>query len=320
MDKYTCVLHSEMESFLNYYRSLGHDVRGYVTIFNQLDLVLRELNVAEKVITNYVAVQFSKSFSVRPYCFHNYISHYNVFARYLKRLGVDACELELPLLKSDYTPYIYSDEEWCRIIEAADNLVIPRCPLYSIQMPLLIRIIYGCGTRINETLSLKVSDVDLISGVLYLKRTKNKRHRIVPMDNTLTEIFRKYVLVRGLKADDYVFYSQRKRDHWGVYSVDNCFEHILKNAGISFVRENHNDRGPCVHCFRHTFVLNSLKKSEKNGRDFSETVPFLSTYLGHSSIRETDKYLRFSYELYEDAVDLVESYTANLFPEVNSND
>ena len=140
------------------------------------------------------------------------------------------------------------------------------------------------------------------------------------MDNTLTEIFRKYVLVRGLIADDYVFYSQRKRDHWGVYSVDNCFEHILKNAGISFVRENHNDRGPCVHCFRHTFVLNSLKKSEKNGRDFSETVPFLSTYLGHSSIRETDKYLRFSYELYEDAVDLVESYTANLFPEVNSND
>lgn len=319
MDRYSCVLHSEMENFLNYYGLLGHDVRGYVTIFNQLDSVLKELNVTEKVITNSAAEQFSKSFSVRPYCFHNYISHYNVFARYLKRLGIDACEMELPRLKSDYTPYIFSDEEWQRIIEAVDNLIIPRCPLYSIQMPLLIRIIYGCGTRINETLSLKVGDVDLASGVLYLKNTKNRRHRIVPMDDSLTAVFRKYVLVRGLKAVDYVFQAQRKHDRWNVYSVDNCFEHVLKKAGIAFVREKTNDRGPCVHCFRHTFVLNSLKKSEKNGREFSETVPFLSTYLGHSSIRETDKYLRFSYELYEDAVDMVEAYTANLFPEVNSN-
>lgn len=316
MDKYTCVLHAEMTSFLNYYKSMGRDVRGYVTIFNKLDSLLRDLNIAEKTITNSVAEQFWNSFSVRPYCFYNYISHYNVFARYLNRLGFPACEFDLPKLQSDYTPYIFTNEEWNRIIEAADNFLIPRCPLYSIQVPLLIRILYGCGTRISETLSLRVGDVDLISGVLYLKNTKNKRHRIVPMDSSLTDIFRQYIRVRGLKSEDFVFHAQRKYDHWNIHSVGNCFEHILRDANISFVREQPFDRGPCIHCLRHTFVLNSLRKSEEEGRNFSETVPFLSTYLGHASIRETDKYLRFCYELYDEAVDMVDAYTANLFPEV----
>ena len=183
-------------------------------------------------------------------------------------------------------------------------------------MPLLVRILYGCGTRINETLCLKIKDIDLVSGVLLLRKTKNKHQRYVPMDKTLTEICKQYIHIQKLKPDDYLFYCQRKREHWNVYSVDNCFSHILKNAGVTFVREKANDRGPCLHCLRHTFVLNSLKKSERAGRTFEDTVPFISTYLGHASIRETDKYLKFSYELYDEAVELIEDYTIKLFPEV----
>lgn len=316
MNNYESVLHQEMNDFLEYYNALGHDIRGYVTIFNKLDTLLAEMRVTKRIVTQETAERFSSCLSVRSYCFYNYISHYNVFARYLNSLGIYAYEFELPKLKSDYTPYIFNEDEWRRIIEAADNFHIARCPLYSLQLPLLVRILYGCGTRINETLCLRVEDVDLASGVLHLRKTKNKRHRIVPMDDTLTEVFRQYICARMLKPDNYIFYLQRRDEHWNVYSVDCCFAHILKNAGITFFREKKNDRGPCLHCFRHTFVLNSLKKSEKSGRSFDETVPFLSTYLGHTSIRETDKYLRFCYELYDDAVDLIENYTADLFPEV----
>lgn len=316
MNNYKSVLQEELKNFLNYYNALGYDIRGYITVFNKLDKLITEMNATEKIITQAMAERFANSLSVRPYSFHNYISHYNVFARYLNSLGFYAYELELPKLNSDYTPYIFTEDEWCRIIDAADNFHIARCPLYSLQIPLLLRILYGCGTRVNETLCLRVEDVDLTSGVLHLRNTKNKRHRIVPMDDTLTEIFRQYLRVRKLKFNDYVFYLQRKSEHWNVDSAGNCFSHILKNAGISFFREKPHDRGPCLHCFRHTFVLNSLKKSEKAGRSFDETVPFLSTYLGHKSIHETDKYLRFCYELYDDAVDLIESYTAKIFPEV----
>jgi hypothetical protein len=59
-----------------------------------------------------------------------------------------------------------------------------------------------------------------------------------------------------------------------------------------------------------------LQKSQENGRSFYDTVPFLSTYLGHDSIRETDKYLNFSYELYETAASQLNIYTNDLFPKV----
>ncbi len=316
MNKYSGILAKEMDDFLNLYVSMGYSVTGYITVFNKLDILLSDINLTEKVIAKETAERFSCELKVRPYCFYNYISHYNIFARYLKSLGIVAYELDLPKQSSDYTPYIFTQDEWLRIIEAADNFNINRCPLYSVQIPLLIRILYGCGTRINETLSLKVENIDLHRGVLHLRKAKNKHERLVPMDESLTNIIKQYIVTQHLNSNDYLFYLQRKNEKWTVHSADNCFEHILKKANIKFHREKAYDRGPCLHCFRHTFVLNSLKKSEKFHKTFDEIAPFISVYLGHSSINETNKYLNFYYELYDEAIDSIESYTANIFPEV----
>ena len=137
------------------------------------------------------------------------------------------------------------------------------------------------------------------------------------MDSSLITICDWFIKARNLKNEDYLFYMQNEQKRWTTYSADSCFSQILKISNIVFIREKPNDRGPCLHSLRHTFVINSLKKSEKAGRVFEDTVPFLSTYLGHVGIRETDKYLRFCYELYDDAVEKVENYTASFFPEVD---
>ena len=59
-------------------------------------------------------------------------------------------------------------------------------------MPLLFRMLYGCGLRISEALALLKSDVDLKDGVLHIRHGKNDRERIVPMSVSLTEECRKY--------------------------------------------------------------------------------------------------------------------------------
>lgn len=317
MAEYTSVFGCEMMDYLNYQRRIGRDVRGYITIFNQLDHFLSSEKIVEKRISKTLAEQFADSFSVRPICLYTYLSHYNLFAKYLNSIGYYAFELELPKYQSDYTPYIFSDEEMKRIFYAADNYSSKKCPLYSVQLPVLIRILYGCGTRVTETLCLKVRDMDLNAGVMNLRHTKNNRQRFVPMDSSLSSICDRFIKARNLKNDNYLFYMQNDQTRWTTYSADSCFAQILKAANIVFVREKPNDRGPCLHSLRHTFVINSLKQSEKAGRIFEDTVPFLSTYLGHAGIRETDKYLRFCYELYDEAVDKIETYTASLFPEVN---
>jgi integrase len=93
------------------------------------------------------------------------------------------------------------------------------------------------------------------------------------------------------------------------------FADILKTVGIELVRGQMGKRGPCLHCLRHLFVLRSFSKMEAEGCTFEEAVPYLSTYLGHESIIETDKYLRFSHEICENAYNLIDAFTQGIFPE-----
>jgi len=65
------------------------------------------------------------------------------------------------------------------------------------------------------------------------------------------------------------------------------------------------------------FVFKSFSEAEKSGRNIDASVPYLSIYLGHDSLKETDKYLKFSSELYPDAMELFANYTSQVFPEVD---
>ena len=61
----------------------------------------------------------------------------------------------------------------------------------------------------------------------------------------------------------------------------------------------------------------TFRSFQASGDTFENTVPFLSTYLGHENIMETDRYLRFTYELYSEAHEKISKYTEYLFPEVD---
>jgi hypothetical protein len=61
--------------------------------------------------------------------------------------------------------------------------------------------------------------------------------------------------------------------------------------------------------------MHSLIKAEAEGRGFMDAVPFLSTYLGHSGLMETDKYLQARHELYTQAHAVIADYTRSVFQE-----
>ena len=110
-------------------------------------------------------------------------------------------------------------------------------------------------------------------------------------------------------------------DHnlWGeirIFFVGNYYRIIRRKAGINNSWQIKNGRGACLHCFRHTFAVRSFAKNERNGIKARESVPFLSTYLGHDSLYETEKYLKFSGNYFEDTLTKFNDYSGELFPEV----
>jgi integrase/recombinase XerD len=318
--QFKSVFKEEINTYLQVRVSAGKYVKHAQYILLGLDMFLQQSNILEKALTEEMITLWRKTLTCKPSTKKKKLLVIRDFAKYLNLLGYNAFIPEIPRASSDYVPYGFSEEEWIRIIDACDNLSCGHS--YSdtpVEFPVLVRMLYGCGLRLNEALSLQMKDIDLNGGTLTIRQAKRNRQRLVPMSKSLTEICRRYCQRMCLipKGDSFVFPNYYKKPYSNSWA-ERWFRIILEQSAITYERTDSHERGPCPHCLRHTFVFRSFAKAEAEGYPLDNSVPFLSTYLGHENIIETDKYLKFSYELYPDAHKRISQYTANVFPEVTA--
>ena len=186
------------------------------------------------------------------------------------------------------------------------------------EMPLILRLLFCCGLRIGETVNIKVGDLDFERDLIVLRVTKKYKQRLIPFGKDMAEILYRYCIGMGILNvfDAYLFPAEDTHNHISTNSVGNYYRYIRKLAGISGGELIKNGRGACLHCFRHTFAVRSFDKNERDGIKASDSVPYLSTYLGHDSLYETEKYLKYSGNHFKDTLTKFEDYSGELFPEV----
>jgi integrase len=63
-------------------------------------------------------------------------------------------------------------------------------------------LLFGAGLRIGEVVGLRVQDVDVARREVYLKDTKTKRPRLVPVPPSVVAVLRLYLIVRSCLARD----------------------------------------------------------------------------------------------------------------------
>lgn len=276
----------------------------------------KEKSVSETLVNDWIRTLNGKSNSIACK-----VIVIRIFLKYLSTIGITVYIPPIPKVANDYVPYIFSDEELQRIYIQADNLTVSRRkknPLIQFEFPMVIRLMNCCGLRVGETLALKMKDVDLTGGILTMRHTKGDKQRFVPMHPVLTEILQRYCLAIGNVGipDAWLFPFYGKNNSITPNDTQRWFEKILHLAKISLSGRKKHERGPCLHCMRHVFVFKSFAAAEKAGRRINDSVPYLSIYLGHESLRETEKYMKFSSELFPEAMELFSDYSADVFPEV----
>lgn len=69
---------------------------------------------------------------------------------------------------------------------------------------------------------------------------------------------------------------------------------MLRQAGL---KPAHGRKGPRIHDFRHSFVVNRMLDWYREGIDPAPRLPYLVTYLGHKSLHSTLTYLTVTQEL-----------------------
>ena len=274
-------------------------------------------NLTEDFINSWIGTLSGKSSSVE-----NEVVVIRQFLNYIKLSGEKVFIPVIPKVHEDYIPYIFDDHEIAVIFQSADNIIqrdSKADPYLVIEFPVILRLLYSCGLRIGETVKLTTNDVDIEKGILRLVNTKGDKQRFVPMSNTMTDILMKYCMVMGLlgKRNEWLFPSTKSDSHISDRAIKRRFEIILKTNGIILKKRNKYERGPCLHCLRHVFAFKSFAKAEQEGKLLNDAVPYLSIYLGHDSLNETEKYLKFSNEMFPESINAFGSFMYDLLPEVD---
>lgn len=304
--------------YINYKRELGFKFgESSLYLLRCMDDYFKQYSLSSPILTksmveDFVSPRNGEAYKTR----HMRMSFIRQFALFMNRLGYDFYVYpdELIPVTKTFTPYIFTHSEIERIINVVDHLpYIPQSKYYHLIYPMLFRMLYGCGLRINEALLLKKTDVDLDSGILTIIKAKNDMSRLVPMSRSLTDYCKHYVKKMGFDmADDGYFYPSRDGGKYNRKPVYVRFKKFMKQAGIF----TDDSVGPRVHDVRHTYCIHVLEKMVNDGQDVYCTLPILSTYLGHRGIESTEKYVKLTEAAYSSIIDTVAPFYKDVFPKV----
>jgi integrase/recombinase XerD len=309
-----------LEQYLACKRQLGFKQKteeGILAIFDRFTLARGEsqLGITPELSEAWMQAAVNRSSS---YILHRAIL-LKQLAIFLNEQGVRSYVPRLPLCKTDFTPYIYSQEDLRRLFEAADNFRVKKgLRQIMFAIPALLRLLYATGLRGGEALALTVSDVNLDDQYIIVRDSKNGQERTIPFSDSLAIVLKQYACYRellptGQVKDNHFFVAPdgRKIKH---RCFSNWFGRLLSVASIPRVR------GVTPHALRHSFSVHSLAMMAERGTDIYCSLPVLSTYLGHKVIESTNHYVRLVSAMYPGLLKDVDRICLNVFPNTTSHE
>lgn len=309
------ILKKHLDRFISYKRLQGYKYKANEESLGRFIKFVEGFGLTENRLSKELILEYaSKRSNETPKNNANRVSDLKQFAMYLNEHGYEAFIPTAIKHSSSFVPYIFTHDEILRIFQTVDRLKPNSKYNSAVVYPVLFRMLYGCGLRISEALDLKVGDVDLAMGILTIKKAKNDKDRLIPMSESLNSVCKRFhkKIHKNSSENDY-FFKNRNGNRRSRDTVYGRFREILWSSGIPY---GGRGKGPRLHDVRHVFCCHSLKEISDKGVDLYCALPVLSTYLGHSTIRATEKYLRLTKELYPDIVKRSSNITSYVYPEV----
>jgi len=203
-----------------------------------------------------------------------FLSSLNCFFDYLvleHRLEVNPCaRLDAPKL-SRHLPVVLSVEEVCAIIDSVD-LSEPT----GHRNRAILDIMYSCGLRVSEVITLKISDLFFDDGFIRVTG-KGDKQRLVPIGEPAVHSVENYLAQSARKfasaTDDILFLNRRGKPLSRVM----VFNIVRTQAAAASVTKVISP-----HTFRHSFATHLVE----NGAD----LRVVQQMLGHESILTTEIY------------------------------
>ena len=182
-----------------------------------------------------------------------------------------------------YLPAVLSEEEVQAILDSVDLRTWG-----GLRDRAILEVLYGCGLRVSEAVSLRISDIYFEEGFVRIIG-KGDKQRIVPLGEPASDAIRAYLEARIAPADviseDVLFLNRFGRP----LSRISLFNMIKAQALAAGIRKEISP-----HTFRHSFATHLVE----HGADLRA----VQEMLGHESILTTEIYMHIDTSTWQAAV------------------
>jgi integrase len=211
---------------------------------------------------------------------------------------------------SSYVPYIYSEAELKRLLAAVPTATAnSRYAIDADTLRALLLLLYGAGLRRGEALRLKIKDVDILQSLIHIRGTKFFKTRIVPLSTSLNTVIRAFVAKRDnrrCEGNESTLFSKRDGAPLSNSTIGTTFRRLCMIAGVR--RDGGGRNQPRMHDLRHSAAVHRVIAWYRCDADLNDLLPKLATYLGHTDLSGTQRYLTMTQELLAEASSRFEAF------------
>ena len=170
-----------------------------------------------------------------------------------------------------------------RIIFTQQEIKILYKNCQNILEKVILHLCYGCGLRRNEVELLNLKDVNLEQKLLFVRRGKGKKRRVIPLTQSIVKDFKEYFIeteiIRNKNEESFLISSNGSKMKGNT--IYDLFKKLLKRT------QNLKPENYCLHSLRHSIATHLLENEM--------SIEMVRDFLGHSQLVTTQIYTRINF-------------------------
>jgi integrase len=256
MSTFAKVLAERVENYIQLRRSLGYTFCKQAATLRTF-VHYAEIERLDGPLTRHMALDFVLAIGGTP---NGRAIRHAVLRRFCEYFAIYDARTEsldpraFPRSRAVPPPHILSDEELALLISACRH-VSPTTPHRARTLATLVGLLASTGMRSGEALRLDRADVDLVDGILQIRKTKFRKDRLVPVHATTLAALREYARLRDIEFPvlrGAAFFLNLRGNRLSSTGLSVAFRAACRLADIAHVK------GLRPHALRHRFAVARL--------------------------------------------------------------